>query len=139
MLTNWHNRKLEWSLALLTLVFGVWLLHPSQSMSSPSYRRILAFASEEVWAALFVAVGVAHVIALQINGRAAWTPFVRVAAAGLNSQVFFGLALAFAGQAPWLTAVPIYAGLGVMCLIAMGCAAFECGHEIHHWRQRDGS
>ena len=137
--TRWPDRKLEWALAFYTLFFGIMLCLPVPSMTSIGFTVALELMPEWAWGAIYVAVGIVHNLALHVNGRAAWTPFARVAALLLNSQVFFALALKIAEVSPWSTGVFTYGFFAFgFCGVAIFTAAYDCGREIKIWRKRDG-
>ena len=112
---------------------------PVPSMTSIGFTVALDLMPEWAWGAIYVAVGIVHNLALHVNGRAAWTPFARVAALLLNSQVFFALALKIAEVNPWSTGVFTYGFFAFgFCGVAIFTAAYDCGREIKIWRKRNG-
>ena len=137
--THYNQRRLEWLLAFYTLFFGVMISMPSDSMTSSGFAVALALMPEWVWGTIYIVVGIVHNLALHVNGRAAWTPFARVAALLLNSQVFFALALKIAEVNPWSTGVFTYGFFAIgFCGAAIFAAAYDCGREIKIWRTRHG-
>lgn len=138
--THFDRRKCEWLLALYTLGFGVWLLLPVDSMSPVSFDRALGFMAEARWGAIYAAVGTCHCWALHVNGRAAWTPFGRLGAVFLNSQVFLAITLGVYPSNPWGTGVFTYGFLGIgFCGVCMVSAAVDCGREVKVWRIRNAA
>lgn len=132
--THYASRKLEWSLALYTVTFGIILMMPMESMATKGYSKALQWMSEPEWGLIYTVVGFAHLFALHVNGRAAWTPFARIAALFLNSQVFLALAFGFAYLNPYSTAVITYGFLGIgFCGVAIHAAALDVGREISIW------
>lgn len=139
ILTNYNKRKLEWSLAIYTLWFGGMLMLPPNSMATPAYASVLQHMDETTWGIVYTCVGAAHCTALHINGRAWWTPLVRLAALATNCFVFLGLCMGFAHFDPFSTATLTYGFIGVwFCGAALLTAAEDCGREIAIWRQRHG-
>lgn len=137
--TRYNERRLEWLLAFYTLFFGLMISLPPQSMTSNGFTVALALMPEWAWGAIYVAVGIVHNLALHVNGRAAWTPFARVAVLVLNSQVFFALAIKIAEVSPWSTGVFTYGFFSFgFCGAAIFAAAYDCGREIKIWRKRNG-
>lgn len=135
--THYPERKLEWTLAIYTLFFGLFLILPAMSMNTRSFTAALAFMPEPAWGAAYIVVGIIHNIALHINGRAAWTPFARLLALFLNSQVFLGLALGVGTSNPWSTAVFTYGFFAAgFCGAAIFTAAVDCGREFKIWQAR---
>lgn len=135
--TNFPQRRLEWLLALYTVLFGFWLALPPQSMSTTSFRAALFVMSEFHWGVLYCCVGIIHNTALHINGRAAWTPFIRVAAVMLNMQVFLAMSLSLAKVNIWSTGTFTYGFIALgLCGTALFAAAHDCGRELKIWRER---
>ena len=139
LLPNWHNRRLEWGLTFYLLFLSLVLLAPAASMQSPTYRGALEKTNELGWALIFGSEGVLLYVTLQVNGRAAWTPFLRGLTLLLVSQTFFSFAISLAKvQSLGLTfASYLFISLG-FCGIAFSTAAFDCGREIKVWRSRHG-
>lgn len=134
--THYESRKLEWSISIYTLIFGLALMLPPSSMSTAGYSPVLALLPERGWGMLYTTVGAAHMVALHINGRGAWTPFTRLAALTINSQVFLAMSLSFAASNPYGTAVITYGSLGMLfCGMAIWAAALDCGREIAIWQR----
>lgn len=138
--TNFAARRLEWVLSFYTIYFGALLLMPPISMSSRSFAYTTYVMSENKWGLLYFTVGCLHAIALHINGRAAWTPFARLASLFINSQVLLALSVSLARVDVWATGPHTYGFIGlVFCGVAMYSAAFDCGREYSIWRgQRRG-
>lgn len=138
-LTNYRNRRLEWALSTCTMTLGAVLLAPAASMGMPTYGSALRIMDEMDWGILYFIVGLCHVTALHIDGRAAWTPFVRLTALFLNSQVFLALSFGLAHVNPWSVGAFIFGYLStVFCGMAIIAAAQDCGREIAIWRGRNG-
>lgn len=135
--THWQARKLEWWLAMATFGFGVWLMAPWVSFATVGYIGVAALLGEFAWGCLYLCVGAGHCYALHVNGRAWWTPFLRVATLFTNSQVFLAFAIAFYGQNPASTAVYIYSACVVACCFAIIPAFEDCGKEIKIMRGRN--
>lgn len=124
-------------LAIYTFGFGLWLLLPVNSFNPESFRRALYYVVEEGWGAIYAAVGAFHLVALHINGRAAWTPFGRLAAVIINSQVFLAITLGLFPSNPWGTGVYTYGMLGLaFCGVCIVSAAMDCGNELAIRRRR---
>lgn len=136
--TRYKDRKLEWLLAFYTLWFGLWVSLPPHSMSGPSFEEALAIAPEWIWGVVYSLVGVVHIISLHVNGRGWWTPFARLFALFLNSQVFLALTIGLAQQNPWGTGVGNYVFIAFgFCGAAFYSASLDCGQEIKIWRARN--
>lgn len=138
LLPNYHNRRLEWALAFYLLYIGAFLALPPLQMSSPSYRAVLDRASEGSWALTFLLEGLLLYFALQVNGRAAWTPFLRAGALFISAQTFLVFAMSLSQVALGMSfATFLFISLG-FCGIAFSTAAYDCGREIKIWRARYG-
>lgn len=134
--THYERRKLEWCIVTYTILFGASLLLPWQSMSSAAFVGVLALATEPMWGVIYLSAGLIHSCALHINGRAAWTPFARLAALILNSQVFLAMALGLAESNPIGTGVINYSLIAcIFCGAAVVSAAADCGNELKIWRR----
>lgn len=129
-LNNYHNRKLEWSVATYTLAFGLFLMLPQRSMSA-SFLDLKGYMSEPFWGLLYGMIGLLHLIALHINGRAAWTPFVRVIAAAISSQVFLATSVSIAAVNPFSTGAFTYVFLAMgFCGPCILSASRDVGREL---------
>lgn len=137
--THFASRRLEWCLAFYTTYFGLILTLPPKSMSSQSFSVALYQMTETQWGAVYLIVGIAHIMSLHINGRAAWTPFVRVGALFINCQVFLALSVSLGKVNSWGTGTHNYGFIAlVFCGVALYAAAHDCGREIKIWRGRHG-
>lgn len=137
--THYRARKLEWSISLYTVLFGLWVLIPPRSMATSGYSPVLAMLPEWGWGLVYAITGSLHMIALHVNGRGWWTPFARLAALIVNSQVFLGLSMAFASSNPYGTAPLTYGAFAIVfCGPAIWTAAVDCGREAAIWRGRHG-
>ena len=136
--TKYQERKLEFGLALYTLGFGLWLAIPGLSFAgSAGFDGVTSIMGERLWSALFVCVGAIHAYALHINGRAAWTPFARLAALLCNGVVLFNLAFGFWLYTPLSSGVYTYGFMAFgFCGMAIVAAAKDCGREIAIYRSR---
>lgn len=137
ILPNYANRRLEWALAMYLLYIGAVLWLPGFSMKSPTYAAALQRASESQWAAVFAAEGLILYVALQVNGRAAWTPFLRATTLFIASLTFywFAMDLSKVHSLSMTFATYLFISLG-FCGLAFSAAAFDCGREIKIWRGR---
>lgn len=134
--THYPQRRLEWLLALYTVWFGGMLCLPVPSMNPDSFIGALSYMSETSWGVAYVMVGLLHNVALHINGRAAWTPFARLAALALNANVFLAMALSLMPVNPVDTGVLTYGFIAIgFCGAAIWSAAQDCGREVKIWRK----
>lgn len=133
--THFGKRKLEWMIAIYTLGFGIFLMLPPESFNPSSFANALYYANEVTWGAIYAAVGAVHIIALHVNGKRAWTSFVRLAAVTLNSQVLLSITVGIWTSNHWGSGVFTYGFLGfAFCGVCIVSAAIDCGHEIAIWR-----
>ena len=137
--THYRARRLEWSISIFTVLFGAVLILPAASMATPGYSPVLAMLGEHQWGAVYAMTGLCHMAALHVNGRGAWTPFARLGALFVNSQVLLAMSLGFAQGNLFGTATVTYGSLAVIfCGPAIWTAALDCGREIAIWRGRHG-
>lgn len=135
--TNYPTRKLEWMISIYTLWFGLMLTLPMMSMSAASFIGALRMFGETTWGGIYASVGALHCYALHINGRAAWTPFARLAALFLNANAFLAMALSLAPVNFWGTGVLTYGFMAIgFCGACIYSAAQDCGKEVKIWRAR---
>lgn len=135
--THFRQRKLEWMLSIYTILFGLWLMMPVQNMIGPTFRAALFIMDEYSWGSIYLLTGIFHTLALHINGRAAWTPFVRVLAIMLNMQVFLAMAMSIASVNIWASGAFTYGFFAIgLCGAALFAAAHDCGREFKIWRER---
>jgi hypothetical protein len=134
-MTHHHkDRRLEWWLAINTAFFGVFIAAAWQSMDSAAYDVLRTWLTETNWGLLFVVTGFCHAVALGINGRAWWTPFVRTAATSANALIYASFAAGFWAMDPKSTAVWIYSSLSVAALICIYGAVKDVVHVWGAWR-----
>ena len=137
--THYRARRLEWSLSIFSALFGLVLVLPHTSMATTEYSPVLSVLGERGWGAIYATAGLCHMMALHVNGRGAWTPFARLAALFINSQVLLTMSLAFAQGNVLGTATITYGSLAVIfCGPAIWSAALDCGNEIAIWRGKNG-
>ena len=126
-LTHYEQRKLEWWLAGMTALFGLWLLAPMVSMDSDAYIQLRAWMREPTWGLFFLCTGSGHAISLEINGRCWWTPFTRTLMLTVNAFAYLFFAAGFYTVDPASTAVFIYGpALMLAVLMALYTAAKDC-------------
>ena len=113
------ERKIEYWYCAQTVGFGLWLSHPAGTLDSPAFHTLTRWMPEHQWALLFLLTGMLHGTALFINGRRAWTPFVRLIATAVNALTYAAFACGFAMLDPMTSAVYTYG-------LAFGGAALIC-------------
>lgn len=139
LFTNFSNKRLEWCLALYCVWIGTGMLLPPVTLGATTFRVALQYATETGWGGTFLASGILHMFALHINGRAAWTPFLRAAALAVSSQTFLAFALSLAPVSMFGMSFLTYLFFAIVfCGVAFSSAAFDCGREIKIWRMRHG-
>ena len=135
--THFQSRRLEWLIAFYTVYFGMGLCLPPQSMSG-AFSEVVNIMPETAWGAVYVLVGIIHALALHINGRSEWTPFARLLALILNSQVFLAMAIYLIPTNPFGTGVLTYGFFSIgFCGVAIASAAQDCGRELKIWRGKN--
>lgn len=128
------KRLMEWWFAISTIGFGVWLALPMVSMSTGAFYDLTRILSENQWATLFFLTGLAHAIALYVNGSRWWTPFARTGMLTVNTFSYALFACGFA-----MTYWPTTATYTYGCMILS--AAFICIYRavkdcVHAWEVR---
>lgn len=137
--THYRERRLEWCLAGYLVYLGYALTLPPNSMSASSFVVALRNMTEDEWGIAFLTGGALYVLALHINGRAAWTPFFRAAMTFVGSQLFLHLALSLMKVQYFGLSVLTYLYISFVFFgAAFVSAAFDCGREIKIWRARHG-
>ena len=127
------ERKIEYFYAAQTVGFGLWLSHPAGTLDSPAFAVLIRWMPEYQWALMFTITGMIHCMALFINGRAAWTPFVRLCATSTNAVAYAAFACGFAMLDPMTSAVYTYGiGYGGAALICIYSAAKD---SVRAWER----
>jgi hypothetical protein len=113
------RRLLEWSLALQATLLGVVVSLPGESMDGAAYAVLISYAPEWAFGSLVAVAGIAHGVALYVNGaRARATTAARAAVTAVSVAAWAAFALGFWLADPWSTAVPSYAGLSLAASVA---------------------
>lgn len=128
------DRRLEWWLAATTFGFGLWVVDPARSMDGRAYDVLRTWLSEADWGLLFILTGALHLVALGINGRAWWTPFVRSGVTAANAMIYAAFATGFALSDKSSTAVWIYSALCVAALVCIYGAVRDVVRIWGEWR-----
>ena len=106
---------------------GLWLVwHQHEAMSTRAYAGVLDTASPMQWGVAWVVLAAIHRFAIHINGRAWWTPFLRLAALSLHLFIALSFFLGFLTTVPESTAVVSYG----MLVAALAFAAWEAWMDI---------
>lgn len=103
-----HTRWAEIWLACVMTVFGAVLLSAGETFSSPSYRVIRLFVSEDVAGSVALSVGAIRLAALWYNGRMRRSPLVRTAASAGGFLFYTALTAGFLMSAPPLSTGLVY-------------------------------
>ncbi|TVQ56728.1 MAG: hypothetical protein EA355_06095 [Rhodobacteraceae bacterium] len=86
------DRPLEWFLAGFSAVWGGSALFTSGLFSLAPYLQMLDRLTTVQWAAISMALGAVHMIALLVNGTAWWTPILRLVTTSANAGFFAWIA-----------------------------------------------
>lgn len=108
---RFKDRIFEWWLASNTMGFGGFIGLPGASMDSAAYNQLLRWMPEPGWSVFFFLTGLAHLVALAINGRAWWTPYVRALTTAANFAVYVFYGIGFLMIDPLSTAVWSYSAM----------------------------
>lgn len=126
-----NDRGLEWFSAFVMLGWGVTLGLPGETLAGPSFAAFGRFGiTEEVWAGVFSAVGLARVVALYINGQWPRSPHIRMVGSLFGaiswSQVAYLITVSTYGTTGTpATGTAVYTLLALADLIGIARAAFD--------------
>ena len=129
------NKDLEWSFAVRTFWWGVWLLLPFHTFS-PLFDRAAGIFPEAWWGAIFAASGIAHLAALWVNGMCWFTPRIRIAALGCSLVSYGGLGIGVAHVNPFSLGFALILAMAVEALVGTFRAAVD---DVHARRKRDAT
>lgn len=136
---QFDRRKLEWCIALFTILLGYSLMAPNSSFP-PSYKIGMLYHLDELeLGLLYTAVGCAHCMGLHVSYQSLWAPLLRILVLGSNASLFFSVALAIGETNPWGFGFTTNTGLAFLfCGVAMRTAAADLGTElaIHRLKKR---
>lgn len=126
-----NDRGLEWFSAFVMLSWGVTLALPGDTLSGPSYAAFGRFGmTEEAWAGVFSAVGLARLVALYINGHWPKSPHIRMLGSLFGAiswgQVAYLLTLStYFTTGIAATGTAVYSLLALADLFGIARAAFD--------------
>lgn len=134
--THFDGRRLEYVTATHMVGFGVFLLLPARSMSgSAGLQAAAGMLHEAEWGLLFLTLGLVNLWALHVNGRAAWTPFARLAATGMAMAAYVAMSAGFVTAAPWSPGTYNLLSLAFLfCGNSFLAASRDAGREISRLR-----
>lgn len=127
-------RRSEWATASMMIGWGAIV-----SMSFPIFQQSPAWgimaklASEDLWGAAAISVGLMRLIALILNGTfwqtwyGRWSPHVRAAGCGASALVWLAITLGLSASPYVTTGLPIYAGLFALDAVNAWGASREAG------------
>lgn len=133
-----EKRKIEWMMFGGSLLNGIGLLLPLESMSSTEYyyMKALNTFSELGWGLCFTSLGIAGLAGLIINGKSAFSPFLRFFASLLLGYLLVYYAYLFANPHILNTGTLVY-GMwlgGIGGLMSMYASSRDVIREIQIWR-----
>jgi hypothetical protein len=124
------TRRLEWLIALMTTYLGGFTLLPFKSFAEAYFVGPMSWATEMLWGIGYLVIGIFHCVALRIDVKAWWTPFLRAAMLFLNAQLYFAAGLALAMQNPWSVGAQVHFFLSFgFCGVAFRTAMADCATE----------
>lgn len=135
--SSYSTRKLEWGVSVQMAGFGAFFLLPPISLrGSLGLEAAQELMDEASWGVLFLSLGCASMWFLHVDGRAAWTPFARMASmlgCILALVVFSHGFLPWSPGAYWfLSSAFLLFGNGFLA------ASRDAGQEIRFWRHGGG-
>lgn len=124
-------RQMEWFMAAITAAWGFVLILPAETFSGPQWIIFGALWPEGAWGGLFLALGLARIAGLIVNGsRKQVTPWIRVVAAFCGLLIWAGITAGFALTGVISTWLAIYPAFAVAELVNIYRAAHDAG-EAH--------
>ena len=108
-------------------------LDGARSMDSDAYIVLRSWLYESDWALLFLITGALHMVALGINGRAWWTPFIRSAVTAINALVYASFATGFWLMDASSTAVFMYSWASTQALVCIYGAVKDVSRVWRAW------
>jgi len=132
------TRALEWFLAKIDMIYGFLLILPvtlvGSAMTGTLYAHLLMILPEHVWGTLFLLKGGFHALALWVNGRAFWTPWIRSVSCAISASfwaVIFGVLISGDTHLDFLL---VFAGVSAY---SYAMAMRSCGYDAAlYWRRR---
>jgi hypothetical protein len=127
---NAQKRKMEIGLGGLTAGLGLWIVLPSRSMNTTGYSALLDIAPEFQWGMMFLSVGVAHMVAILVNGLRWWTPISRSLMCTISAVLYAVWSAGFWQASPASTAVYTYLSLSAMSAWCFYYAAYDAAEKL---------
>lgn len=109
-----EERAIEWTSALVLLVWAVTLALPGEMLDEARYKAFNAIPIGDLgWSMLFAFFGAVHLTVLYINGRSPKTPYWRVACSLFGFIIFLWMSSALAERlfiidVTWLSSDGLY-------------------------------
>lgn len=125
-----NDRGLEWFSAFVMTGWGLVLMAPGDTLRGPQYVAFARFGmTESAWAAAFLSIGVARLVALYINGNWPRSPHIRMAGSFFGAlswmQVAYLLASTYGETGILNTGVAVYIPLAIADFIGIARANFD--------------
>ena len=121
-----NTRPLETVVAVQSLLWGGWLLIPQSTFAtSPAYAILAKVASEGVWGACVMVVGMAQFVAVHVNIHK-WRKYVSY----VSLSLWLFVDVAFWLSQSWSTASATYLVfvlMGMWSLISLSVQRKNCG------------
>lgn len=106
--THFRVRALEWAMAAIMVTWGLILAQPYPTFSNANFQELAAIGPEWAWAVVCVAVGVARLAALYVNGAWSPSPIARLIASILSVAFWFQITLGMAASPMLTTGLAVY-------------------------------
>lgn len=119
-----RSRALDWTCAAMILAWGIVLLLPGETFTSPAYEFLADLGTEAAWGSTLIVIGALRVVALIVNGH--WqegSPVMRAVAAALGVIVWSLFLAGFVDLSIARSAVSPGAGV---YLVLLGADLFSC-------------
>lgn len=128
---QFDRRKLEWCIALYTILLGYSMMAPNDSLPANYQTGVVEHLGELGLGLLYVTIGCAHCMSLHVSYRSWKAPLVRIIVLGCNASLFVSVALAIGETNPWGFGFTTNIGLAFLfCGVAMRTAAADFGTEL---------
>jgi hypothetical protein len=129
-----NDRGLEWFSAFVMTGWGLVLLAPGSTLSGPQYKSFDRFGmTEDAWAGVFLAIGLARLVALYINGNWPRSPHIRMLGSLFGAiswmQVGYLLASTYPETGILNTGVAVYLPLAIADFIGIARASFDARYH----------
>jgi len=132
--TRFRMRALEWEHAVIAVILGSILLAHPQLFDGAAFRgAVFQGPGPQVWGAAILAIGVARLLALAVNGYMARpTALIRAIAAAFGVALFGVISLGVLLSGTTITALASFLAITVFGAFSIAWAIVDVGVPDHH-------